>query len=152
MTYLYFAISRFLILVLRKKGSKTKKRMKEEEIEKGDCGPPTRTVFSFWDFVGLEPTEPNHLADESQTRQPDTPPDHPPVVYPANVRDEHMQRIHWSSTDHIFPWKPPQTHLWLHHWKLEKDRRFGYRIYWKITEYAKYFNRQVLHVARLIHS
>ena len=41
--------------VLRKKGSKTKKRMKEEEIEKGYCGPPTRKVF-FWDFVGLEPS------------------------------------------------------------------------------------------------
>ena len=37
----------FLIFVLRKKGSKTKERMKEEEIEKGDCGPPTRKVF-FW--------------------------------------------------------------------------------------------------------
>ena len=35
------------IFVLRKKGSKTKERMKEEEIEKGDCGPPTRKVF-FW--------------------------------------------------------------------------------------------------------
>ena len=42
--------------VLRKKGSKTKKRMKEEEIEKGDCGPPTPKVFFFWDFVGLEPS------------------------------------------------------------------------------------------------
>ena len=31
--------------VLRKKGSKTKERMKEEEIEKGACGPPTRKVF-----------------------------------------------------------------------------------------------------------
>ena len=41
--------------VSRKKGSKTKERMKEEEIEKGDCGPPTRIVF-FWDFVGLEPS------------------------------------------------------------------------------------------------
>ena len=37
----------FFIFVLRKKGSKTKERMKEEEIEKGDCGPPTRKVF-FW--------------------------------------------------------------------------------------------------------
>ena len=34
-----------LHFVLRKKGSKTKERMKEEEIEKGDCGPPTRKVF-----------------------------------------------------------------------------------------------------------
>ena len=30
-----------LAIYLRKKGSKTKKKMKEEEIEKGDCGPPT---------------------------------------------------------------------------------------------------------------
>ena len=35
------------IFVLRKKGSKAKEKMKEEEIEKGDCGPPTRKVF-FW--------------------------------------------------------------------------------------------------------
>ena len=34
-----------MIFVLRKKGSKAKKRMKEEEIEKSDCGPPTRKVF-----------------------------------------------------------------------------------------------------------
>ena len=34
-----------LIFVLRKKGSKTKKRTKEEEIEKGDCGPPTPKDF-----------------------------------------------------------------------------------------------------------
>ena len=55
------------IFVLRKKGSKMKKRMKEEEIEKGDCGrgPPTRKVC-FWDFVGLEggyttgPSSPDH--------------------------------------------------------------------------------------------
>ena len=33
------------IFVLRKKGSKTKERMKEDEIEKGDCGPPTRSLF-----------------------------------------------------------------------------------------------------------
>ena len=32
---------------MRKKGSKTTKRMKEEEIEKGDCGPPTRSLFFF---------------------------------------------------------------------------------------------------------
>ena len=36
-----------LIYVLRKEGSKMKKRMKEEEIEKGDCGPPTWKVFFF---------------------------------------------------------------------------------------------------------
>ena len=44
-----------IIVVLRKKGSKTKERMKEEEIEKGDCGLPTWKVY-FWDFVGLEPS------------------------------------------------------------------------------------------------
>ena len=43
-------------ILLRKKGSKMKERMKEEGIaEKGDCGPPTQKVF-FCDFVGLEPS------------------------------------------------------------------------------------------------
>ena len=45
--------------------------MKDKEIEKGDCGPPTRKVF-FWDFVGLNlslnQAVPNHLAVKSQTR------------------------------------------------------------------------------------
>ena len=41
--------------VLRKKGSKTKERMTEGEIEKGDCGLPTRKVF-FFEVVGLEPS------------------------------------------------------------------------------------------------
>ena len=36
-----------MIFDLRKKGSKTTKRMKEEEIEKGDCGLPTRKVNFF---------------------------------------------------------------------------------------------------------
>ena len=31
-----------------KKGSKTKKRMKEEKIEKGDYGPPTRRLLFFF--------------------------------------------------------------------------------------------------------
>ena len=44
-----------LILVLRKKGSKMKKRMKEEEIEKGDCQPTTRKVI-FFRFFELEPS------------------------------------------------------------------------------------------------
>ena len=48
-----FPIHFVCIFVLRKKGSKTKERMKEEEIEKGDCGPPTRKVY-FFGFVGLE--------------------------------------------------------------------------------------------------
>ena len=47
----------YLIFVLRKKGSKMKERIKDEEIAKGDCGPPTRQVFFFWDFVGLEPSD-----------------------------------------------------------------------------------------------
>ena len=34
-----------LFFVLRKTKNKTKKRMKEGEIEKGDCGPPTRKDF-----------------------------------------------------------------------------------------------------------
>ena len=54
--------------VLRKKGSKTKKRMKEEEIEKGDCGPPTPKVFFFEILSDLNQAVPNHLADESQRR------------------------------------------------------------------------------------
>ena len=41
--------------------------MKEEEIEKGDCGPPTRKVFSEI-LSDLNQAVPNHLADESQTR------------------------------------------------------------------------------------
>ena len=36
-----------IFLVWRKKGSKTKKRMKGEEIDKGDYGPPTRKVYFF---------------------------------------------------------------------------------------------------------
>ena len=34
-----------LAFVLRKKGSKTKKRLKEEEMEKGDCRPPPEKSF-----------------------------------------------------------------------------------------------------------
>ena len=42
--------------------------MKEEEIEKGDCGPPTRKVFFFFFFFffflsDLNQAVPNHLAD-----------------------------------------------------------------------------------------
>ena len=60
----------FKFFALRKKGSKTKKRMKEEEIEKGDCGLPTRRVFFFFFEIlsNLNQAVPNHLADESQTR------------------------------------------------------------------------------------
>ena len=54
-------------LFLWKKGSKTEKRMEEEEIEKGDCGPPTRKVF-FEILSDLNQAVPNHLAEESQTR------------------------------------------------------------------------------------
>ena len=62
--------------------------MKEEEIEKGDCGPPTRKVFFFFFEIlsDLNQAVPNHLADESQTRYPDTPPDGP-VGYPDNAFD-----------------------------------------------------------------
>ena len=60
-----------LIFVLRKKGGKTKKRMTEEEIEEGDCRPPTRKVF-FKILSDLNQAVPDHLADESQTRKPDS--------------------------------------------------------------------------------
>ena len=44
--------------------------MKEEELEKGDCGPPTRKVFFFFLEIlsVLKQAVPNHLTDESQTR------------------------------------------------------------------------------------
>ena len=58
------------ISVLRKKESKTKKRMKEEEIENGDCGLPTRKVF-FEIFSDLN--------------------EDGPVVYPANVFDSRLR-------------------------------------------------------------
>ena len=45
-----------LIFVVRKKGSKTKDRMKEEETEKGDCGPPTRKAFFFFTVGHLSPS------------------------------------------------------------------------------------------------
>ena len=59
------------VFVLRKKGSKTKERMNEEEIEKGDCGRQPE-VF-FWDFVELEPSEDG------------------PVACPANAFDSHLR-------------------------------------------------------------
>ena len=74
--------------------------MKEKELEKGNCWLPTRKV-RFWDFVGPEPQPvADHLADESQTRWLDTPPDHPqdgpehfPVVYPANAFHSHLRGV-----------------------------------------------------------
>ena len=53
------------IFVLRKKGSETKNRMKEEEIEKGNCGPPTRKVF----FLSSEPRTSLYSCTRSQTGQ-----------------------------------------------------------------------------------
>ena len=44
-SFFFFTYCQGFLFVWRKKGSKTKKRMKEEEIEKGDCGPSTRKVF-----------------------------------------------------------------------------------------------------------
>ena len=49
----HLSLERSFIFVLRKKGSKTKERMKEEEIEKGDCGPIIRK-FSFQVQQNLE--------------------------------------------------------------------------------------------------
>ena len=45
-----------MIFVLREKGSETKERMKEGEIEKGDSELPTRKVFLRFCQVGLEPS------------------------------------------------------------------------------------------------
>ena len=46
-----------LIFILRKKRSKTKKRMNEEEIAgKAIAGSQPEKSFFFWDFVGLEPS------------------------------------------------------------------------------------------------
>ena len=44
-TIFWGSVNRKIHFCIEKKGSKTKERMKEEEIEKGDCGPPTRKVF-----------------------------------------------------------------------------------------------------------
>ena len=41
--------------------------MKDEEIEKGDCGLPTRKVL-FEILSDFNQAVPNHLADESKTR------------------------------------------------------------------------------------
>ena len=63
--------------------------MKDEEIEKGDCGPPTRKVFFFLDFVGLEPSgawSPRRRA--GYTTGPSS--EDGPVVYPANVFDSRL--------------------------------------------------------------
>ena len=45
--------------------------MKDEEIEKGDCGPPTREFFFFFDILSdLNQSVPGHFADKSQMRYP----------------------------------------------------------------------------------
>ena len=59
------------IFVLRKKGSKTKKSMKEEEIEKGDCGPPTRkkSFFEILSNLNQSPrkSQEKHRSSEKHT-------------------------------------------------------------------------------------
>ena len=57
----------FLFKKERKYKDELEKRMKEEEIEKGDCEPPTRKVFFFEILSDLNQAVPNHLADKSQT-------------------------------------------------------------------------------------
>ena len=43
--------------------------MKEEEIDKGDGGPPTREVFSFFEILSdLNQAVPNHLAGGRMVR------------------------------------------------------------------------------------
>ena len=46
---------RYFCFEPRKKKSTAKRRMKEGEIEKGDCGPPAWKVF-LWEFFGLHPS------------------------------------------------------------------------------------------------
>ena len=54
--------------------------MKEEEIQKNDCGRQPKKCFFFFFFfeilLDLNHAVPSHVADESQTCQPDTPPEH----------------------------------------------------------------------------
>ena len=82
------------------KESKTNERMKEEEIEKGDCGPPTRKSLFFFILSDLNQVVPNHLADESQKRFPDTPPDHPQKSMADDAPTPALPR---SSTGSTFP-------------------------------------------------
>ena len=74
------SVQAFFIFVLRKKGSETKERMKEEEIEKGDCGPPTRKVF-FWGWSGESIDWLSRIRTDSDG----------PVVYPANACDSRLR-------------------------------------------------------------
>ena len=50
--------------------------MKEEEIEKAIAGHQQEKFFFFRFGSDLNQAVPNHLADESQTRQMDAPPGH----------------------------------------------------------------------------
>ena len=63
--------------------------MKEEEIERGDCGLPTRSLFFFFFLRFCRTWTKQYLI----TSQADTPPDHShgPVVYPANAFDSRLR-------------------------------------------------------------
>ena len=65
-----------------------KKRMKEEEIEKGDCGPPTQKVLFeiLWD---LNQAVPDHVADKSQKWIHHF--EDGLVVFPANAFDSRLR-------------------------------------------------------------
>ena len=64
--------------VLRKKGTETKNRRKEEKIEKGDCSPPTREALRFL----MQRVKVHHRPYSFEDR---------PVVYPDNVFDSRLQ-------------------------------------------------------------
>ena len=64
--------------VLRKKGSKTKERMKRKRQRKAIAGrQPEKSFFEI--LSDLNQAVPNHLADKS------------PVVYPANAFDSRLR-------------------------------------------------------------
>ena len=62
------------VFVLKKKGSKTKERMKEEEMEKGDCGPVKKAK-----------------ARRGEARREEGEGEDGPVVYPANAFDSRLR-------------------------------------------------------------
>ena len=130
---------KMLIFVLRKKGSGTKERMKEEEIEKGDCGPPTRKVF-FWDFVGLEPNGTwSPRRRESSALAGYTTGQDGPVVYPANALDSRLRgdQVPFGSSPtksqkkmKMLAWKQPENPRMPAYKNADRDATTGFAWAW----------------------